>query len=121
MNSQVSIDDIDDMISFYQDTLAHSQIPRSHCFHIVGIQGLAMARSMRYGLPEEKEDLDKCILYFTEAILLPPIPTTAPGLNTVELLFRLASALLHRSKKFEQLDDVQCAVEYLRVPANATP
>ena len=37
-----------------------------------------------------------------------------PGLNTVELLFRLISALFRRSKKFEQLDDVQYAIEYLR-------
>ncbi|KAH9164568.1 hypothetical protein EDB89DRAFT_409548 [Lactarius sanguifluus] len=109
MNPQVSIDD---RITFFQGT--RSQFPRSNCIHIVGIQGLARARFMRYGWSEEKEDLDKCILHFTEAILLPPIPTAAPGLNIVELLFRLASALLHRFKKFEQLDDVRCAVEYLR-------
>ncbi|KAH9055403.1 hypothetical protein EDB87DRAFT_1688265 [Lactarius vividus] len=112
MNLQVSIDDIDDRITFFQGT--RSQFPRSHCIHIVGVQGLARVRFMRYGWSGEKEDLDKCILHFTEAILLPPIPTAAPGLNIVDLLFRLASALLHRSKKFEQLDDVRCAVEYLR-------
>ncbi|KAH9005581.1 CHAT domain-containing protein [Lactarius hatsudake] len=112
MDPQLSIDDIDDRITFFQGT--RSQFPRSHFINIVGVQGLAMGRFMRYGWSEEKEDLDKCILHFTEAILLPPIPTAAPGLNIVELLFRLASALLHRFKNLEQLDDVQCAAEYLR-------
>ena len=46
--------------------------------------------------------------------MLPPLPTASPGLNTVELLFQLASALLHRSRTFEQLDDVQCAIEHFR-------
>ncbi|KAH8992715.1 CHAT domain-containing protein [Lactarius akahatsu] len=110
MHPQVSIDDIE--ITFLQGT--RSQFPRSHCIHIVGVQSLAIGRFMRYGWFEEKEDLDKCILHFTEAILLPPVPTAAPGLSIVELLFRLALVLLHRSKKFEQLDDVRCAVEYLR-------
>ncbi len=69
---------------------------------------------MRYGWSEEKEDLDKCILHFTEAILLPPLPMAGVGFNIIELLFRLASALLNRSKKFGQLDDVRYAIEYLR-------
>ncbi|KAH9025952.1 CHAT domain-containing protein [Lactarius pseudohatsudake] len=112
MNPQVSIGDINDRIAFFQGI--RSQLPRSHRINIVGVQGLAMGRFMRYGWLEEKEDLDKCILHFTEAILLPPVPTAAPVLDIVELLFRLALVLLHRSKKFEQLDDVRCAVEYLR-------
>jgi CHAT domain-containing protein/tetratricopeptide (TPR) repeat protein len=60
------------------------------------------------------EDLDKCILHSTEAILLPPLPVAGPALNIVELVFRLASSLLYRSKASAQLDDVQCSIEYFR-------
>ena len=48
--------------------------------------------------------------------MLPPLPTAGPALNIVELLFLLASALLHRSKTSERpdgTDDVQCAIECL--------
>jgi hypothetical protein len=67
---------------------------------------------MRYGLSEEKEDLDTSVLHFTEAILLPLLPMAGPasGLDVFELLFPLASAFIHRSKKSERLDDVQYAL-----------
>ena len=107
-----TIAEIDDGIAFFQNIL--SQFPRSHFIHIFGVHGLATARSTRYGLSKDKEDLDKCILHSTEAILLPPLPNAGPALNIVELLFQLASALLRRSKTSERLDDVQCAIEYIR-------
>jgi hypothetical protein len=69
-------------------------------------------------LSKEKEDLDKCILHSTEAILLPPLPVAGPALNIFELLFQLASSLLHRSKASEQLDGVQSAIAHLRYLRN---
>jgi tetratricopeptide (TPR) repeat protein len=68
---------------------------------------------LRYGLSGQKEDVDKCITHFTEAILLPPISVAGPGLNIVHLLFILASTLLQRSETFEQPDDVQASIKYL--------
>jgi CHAT domain-containing protein len=69
-------------------------------------------------LSKEKKDLDKCILHSTEAILLPPLPVAGPALNIFELLFQLASSLLHRSKASEQLDGVQSAIAHLRYLRN---
>ena len=74
-----------------------------------------MLRSNRYQLSRQKEDLDKSILQFTEAILLLHIrPETKKILNAVQTLFYLSVALLERSKDFEQLDCVKYAMEYLR-------
>jgi len=69
---------------------------------------------MRHDLSQQKEDLDKCILYFTEAIFLPPVSRAGLSLHVVRLLFHLASALLVRSEKFEQPEDVRSSIEYLR-------
>ncbi|KAH9047494.1 CHAT domain-containing protein [Lactarius deliciosus] len=73
-----------------------------------------MARKARYKLSQQKEDLDKSILHHTEAILLPPVSRDGHPLNIVKLLFSLASALLRRSEKFEQPEDVKYSIEYLR-------
>jgi CHAT domain-containing protein len=70
-----------------------------------------MARFARYKLSQLKEDLDKSILHYTDAIFLPP---AAHSLNLVQLIFRLTSALLHRSERFDQLEDVKSSIKYLR-------
>ncbi len=72
-----------------------------------------MARFGRYKLSQQKDDLDKSILHYTEAIFLPPFSEVGVSLNIVQLLFRLAFALLHRSE-FEQPEDIKYAIEYLR-------
>ena len=75
---------------------------------------LAMERFSRYRLSHQKEDLDKSILHFTEAIFLPPVSRAGPVLNLVEMLLRLALALLERSEKFKQPEDIKYSFEYLR-------
>ena len=75
---------------------------------------LAMERFSRYRLSHQKEDLDKSILHFTEAIFLPPVSRAGPVLNFVEMLLRLALALLERSEKFKQPEDIKYSFEYLR-------
>ena len=70
-----------------------------------------MARSERYSLSQEKEDLDKSIVHHTEAILLPPISQSGPY---VELLFGLALRLVIRSRTFKQPKDIKASIEYLR-------
>ncbi|KAH9012809.1 hypothetical protein EDB85DRAFT_2296553, partial [Lactarius pseudohatsudake] len=89
----VSITDIDGHIAILQNVL--SWLPRSYSEHIIGLSR-------------------KSILRFTEAILLPPVSRNGLSTNIVQLLFFLASALLLRSKKFKQPEDVKYSIVYLR-------
>ncbi|KAH9014874.1 CHAT domain-containing protein [Lactarius pseudohatsudake] len=115
MAFKLSITNIDGYIAELQSVLSRlPRHPRSHSTHIIGVHYLAKARFARYTLSEQKEDLDKSILHFTEAILLPPVSRDGLSLNIVELLFRLARNLLYRSEKFEQPEDVKYSIEYLR-------
>ncbi|KAH9028200.1 CHAT domain-containing protein [Lactarius pseudohatsudake] len=107
-----SITDIDGYIANAQNIL--SRHPRSHSEHIIGVHTLAMVRFARYILSQQKEDLDQSILYYTEATLLPPVSRDGLSLNIVKHLFFLAFALLRRSEKFEQLEDVKYSIKYLR-------
>ncbi|KAH9055374.1 CHAT domain-containing protein [Lactarius vividus] len=68
----------------------------------------------RYELSQQKEDLDRCILHYAKAILLPPASWDTPSPNIVGLLFYLASSLLRRSENFERPEDVKYSIEYLR-------
>jgi hypothetical protein len=72
-----------------------------------------MARFSRYTLSHQKEDLDKSILHFTEAIFLPDI-LAKPFHNTGQILFHLAKALLVCSEDFEQPDGIKYSMEYIR-------
>ncbi|KAN0128200.1 CHAT domain containing protein [Lactarius tabidus] len=65
-------------------------------------------------LPQQKEDLDKLILDFARAIFLPSVSGFRPYLNIVQCFFRLASALLHRSEKFERREDIKHSIMYFR-------
>ncbi|KAH8978823.1 CHAT domain-containing protein [Lactarius akahatsu] len=108
----ISIADIDADIASLQNLISH--FPRPHSEHITSIHGLAMARFVRYALSRQKEDLDRSILHYTEAILLPPISQAGLSLNVGQFLFYLAMALLFRSKDFDQTEDVEYSIKYLR-------
>ncbi|KAH9162883.1 CHAT domain-containing protein [Lactarius sanguifluus] len=112
MAPKCSITDIDDRIANLRIVL--SRHPRSNSEYIIGVHTLAMARFVRYKLSQQKEDLDKSILHHTEAILLPPVSRDGYPLNIVKLLLYLAFALLLRSEKFEQPEDVKYSIAYLR-------
>ena len=109
----VSLADIDNYITLFQNL--SSLFPRSHFKHTVGVNGPAMMRSLRYDLSGLRDDLDECTLHLTEAILLPALSVDGCGLSSVPLLFQLASALLQRSKQFEQTraEDVFYSIQYL--------
>ncbi|KAH9059785.1 CHAT domain-containing protein [Lactarius vividus] len=107
-----SIADTDYAISSIQDSI--SRFSRLHPKHITSVYGLAMTRFARYRLSQQKKDLDKSILHFTEAILLPPVSWTRPPFNVARRLFYLAMALLSRSKDFGQTKDVKCSIEYFQ-------
>ncbi|KAH9025941.1 CHAT domain-containing protein [Lactarius pseudohatsudake] len=112
MEPELSITDIDLEIANVQNVL--SQYPRSHPEHIIGVHTLAQGRFVRYKLSQQKEDLDKSILHYTEAILLPPVSSDGPSLNIVKLFVGLVGALLYRSAKFEQPEDVKYSIVCLR-------
>src|SRR6266702_899503 len=108
----VSITDIDGYIVIAQNSL--SLCRQSYRTPVIWVHILAMARFSRYSRSHQKEDLDKSIVHYTEAIFLPPISRAGRYLNVVQLLYRLASALLRRSEDFKQSEDVKCSIEYLR-------
>ncbi|KAH9019565.1 CHAT domain-containing protein [Lactarius deliciosus] len=112
MDPKSPITDTDDYIAIAQKSL--SLYRRSDDRRIIWVHILAMARFARYRRLRQKEDLDKSILHFTEAILLPPISRARRFLNVVQLLFRLALALLRRSEESTQLEDVRYSIEYLQ-------
>ncbi|KAI0295658.1 CHAT domain-containing protein [Multifurca ochricompacta] len=62
--------ELDQIITSHQRAL--SWIPRSHPTYTAYIHLLATSRFERYELSEQKEDLDKSIVHYTEAIFLPP-------------------------------------------------
>ena len=108
-----SIADFDHDIAFLQNSL--SLYSRSQSEYINCVNDLVNARGMRYELSKEKDDLDKSILYCTEAIFLPPVSQNRPDPNNVfQLLFVLAYALLERSEEFEQSEGIEYSVKYLR-------
>ncbi|KAH9171553.1 CHAT domain-containing protein [Lactarius sanguifluus] len=112
MNPELSIADIDGHITFVHNIL--SPFPRSHHTRFDFVHILGKARFARYERSQQKEDLDKCIVHYTEAIFLPRVSSVELSLGVVQLLYHLALVLLERSKKFKQPEDVKYSVEYLR-------
>ncbi|KAH9019567.1 hypothetical protein EDB83DRAFT_2679516 [Lactarius deliciosus] len=112
MDPEGPIADIDNDVVYYQNSV--SRFPRPHSKYINSIHVLAKTRFMRYRLSQQKEDLDKSILHYTEAIFLPLVSRAGRPFNVVRLLFHLVSALLVRSKDFDQIEDVKYLVEYIR-------
>ncbi|KAI0292638.1 hypothetical protein B0F90DRAFT_230142 [Multifurca ochricompacta] len=110
MAQEFSIMELDLVITFLECAL--SRIPRSHPSYTACIHRLAKSRSIRYELSEQKEDLDRSIVHYTEAIFLPP--SWGLYLNVVQIFFHLVFSLFRRSEEFKQPGDVKCAIEYLR-------
>ncbi|KAH9053737.1 CHAT domain-containing protein [Lactarius vividus] len=81
---------------------------------VLRLRNLAGLLSNKFVHSNEKDDLDECIVYLTEAILLPHLPSDPPGDSIVRMLFELASVLLSRSQESEQPEDVQSSVIYFR-------
>ncbi|KAH9993125.1 hypothetical protein BJV74DRAFT_795650 [Russula compacta] len=111
-DTQASLLEIDNDISLYHNKLL--EFPRLHPLRSLCLLSLAMVRLRRYRSSNEGEDLNKSISHSTEAILLQHDTPIQLGSYVIEILFRLANALLLRSLKLEQPDDVKHAVKYLR-------
>ncbi|KAI9441131.1 CHAT domain-containing protein [Lactarius psammicola] len=74
-----------------------------------------MIRLQRHMRSNEREDLDKAILHFTESLLLAPHSWLEyDGQLILTVLFRLAFALIKRSEVSNQPEDAICAAKYLR-------
>jgi CHAT domain-containing protein len=112
MDPEPSIADIDCNLSSLQNSLL--LYPRFHLEHISCVISLAKARWDRYQLLDEKEDLDKAIIHYTEAILLSPVSRDDPHFeNVIQPFFHLACALVEHFE-FEESEDVKYPIAYLR-------
>ena len=78
-----------------------------------------MKRSDRHRLSHQKEDLDKSILHFTEAILRQPTHAKHP-FSVVQILWGIAVGLLDRSMKYKQ-PGIEYAAEYMRYIRRSPP
>ncbi|KAF8264264.1 CHAT domain-containing protein [Lactarius quietus] len=109
--------------SFITHSLVHSTRPResffglppSHPNRLTLIYDLAIARLTQYTLSNQREDLEKAILYLTESILFfPPRSWLEHGPRIFQALFFLAFALVKRSSVYELPGDAIYAANYLR-------
>jgi CHAT domain-containing protein len=102
---------IDSLITLFQHFL--SIFPRSDPRRPLFVCGIASGKFQRYRLLNQREDLDKAIVNFTESILLFPLSWLQRGPIILNALFPLASALLLRSNVSKQPEDAICATKYL--------
>src|SRR5712691_8476508 len=100
-------------VSDSQGILSSSPTGMTHPQHSARNSLLVMPPSMNYSLIDER-DLDTPILQFTHAVFLSSHLATEGGSNPVLAFFLLTKALLHRSLKFQQPDDLKYCVKYLR-------
>ena len=73
---------------------------------------LGLGQFYLHALSDQNEELDQSILQLTEAILLPHRPCRGPRENITVMFFWLAMAILRRSEKSKQPDDVSSVIEY---------
>ena len=91
-----------------------STLARSHPLRPFLAYLLALQLFERYSLLNQKDDIDKTILYLTESLLLSPLSWLAHGLMIVEALFSLSHSLLERSNLSEEPEDAIYAAIYFR-------
>ena len=106
------ISDIDGEISDYGHIL--SSLPRSHPLTFSPLVALACCYNNRYMQSDRKEDLDRAILHFTQAIFVSRLSGDIYDQNTVQTFFLLAFRLLRRADDFDQPSDAQYCAEYFR-------
>ena len=90
-----------------------SSSPRCDPRRSLCVQDLARARLDRHTLLGKQDDLERSILYFTEAIYL-PLPWGPSPLIVLQIFYSLAFAVFLRAKEYGQARDVRCCTMYLR-------
>ena len=106
------IHEIDAYISKYR--LKLSSLPRHHPLRPKCASFLALRLNERFALLNQRDDIDKAILYFTDALLSPPLSWLTHGPLIVDALFGLAISLRRRSGVSKEPEDVISAAKYLR-------
>ena len=91
-----------------------SALPRHGPHRPICALSLAELLIERYKLLYQKDDLDKAILYFTDALLSPPLSWLAHGSTIVDALLLLPLSLGMRSEASKEPEDVISAAKYLR-------
>ena len=91
-----------------------STLAQSHPLRPFLAYRLALQLLERFLLSNQKDDIDKTILYLTESLLLSPLSWLAHGLMIVEALFSLAHSLLERSNLSEEPEDAIYVAIYFR-------
>jgi CHAT domain-containing protein len=97
-----------------KDKLILSALPRCHPLRPLCTSHLASRFLERYELLDQKDDLDKSILYFTESLIFPPLSWLAHGTMILTVLSTLALSLLKRSRVFKEPEDAISAAKCLR-------
>ena len=92
------------------------RLPRSHPLRAYGLYVVGSERLLCHEISHQNEDLDldQCILQLTEAILLPHRTWGEYRVNIMSTFSWLAMALLQRSEKSKQPDDVNSVIDYVR-------
>ena len=106
------ISDIDGKISDYQHFL--SSLPRSHPSTFLFDTALALSYQNRYVQSNRKQDLDRAIFHFTQAIFVSRLAGDIDAQIVVQTFFLLASMLLQRADHFDQPSDAHYCAEYFR-------
>ena len=106
------IHEIDADIS--KSRLLLSALPRHHPFRPICASFLALQLYERFALLNQRDDIDKAILYCTDALLSPPPSWLAHGPLIFDALLYLATSLCGRSGVSKEPEDVISGAKYFR-------
>ena len=112
LTAVVLISDLDASISHYQRIL--SSLPRSDPLTFLLVDKLGCLYHDRYEQSEQKEDLDRAALHFTQMVLVSCLSRDIDGHKIIRAFFCLALLLLERADHFYQPSDAQYCAEYFR-------
>ena len=91
-----------------------SALPRHHPFRPICASFLALRLYERFALLNQRDDIDKAILYFTDALLSPHLSWLAHAPLIVNALLLLGHSLSRRSEASKEPEDVISTAKYLR-------
>ena len=91
-----------------------SALPRYHPLRPICASLLGFRLVKRYELSNQREDVDRSILYLTESLLSPPGSWLAHGPTIIEVLYHISLSLLIRSRLSKEPEDAIYTVIYLR-------
>ena len=111
LGSSTELDEFDSRIAALQLWLSSSSY--AHQERHLKLIELSCERLERSELSNQPEDIDKAILHYTEAILLPPSPLVDSDI-CVYCFFMLAHTLFIRFQHTTQPEDLKYSIDYFR-------